>query len=174
MTKRIVARNLPLMICSRFFEKTNIVINLSAVDSDKKKETILPESFNIAFRFDRVRNMPKYWDCTVSIQSVEREDKKPLALEYEVIACGRFLNKDQCDETEDIIPLIHVTASSVLVGMIREHISTITAGSPIGTYCIPPIQIVARNEVNAKDKNTAPTEFKKRLKPAKTKKVTKK
>ena len=160
MTKRIVAGNLPLKICSRFFEKTNIVINLSAIDSDKKNGTILPESFSVAFRFGKVKNMPKYWDCSVSIQSVQREDKKPLALEYEVIACGRFLNEDTSDETEDIIPRIHVTASSVLVGMIREHISTITSGSPIGTYCIPPIQIAVRNEVDAKDKNTVSSELK--------------
>ncbi|MDD3915204.1 MAG: hypothetical protein PHF76_11230 [Bacteroidales bacterium] len=167
MTKRIVAGNLPLKICNRFLEKVSIIINLHAGDSNEKNEMVLPESFNVAFRFGKVRNMPKYWDCSVSIQSAQRADGKQLALEYEVIAFGRFLNEDPNDETEDIIPRIHVTASSVLVGMIREHIATVTAGSPIGTYCIPPIQIAARDEVNAKEKNMAGSELKDTRKTAK-------
>ncbi|NLD04302.1 MAG: hypothetical protein GX672_00180 [Synergistaceae bacterium] len=153
MTKRIVAGNLPLKICSRFFEKTCVSIIPPAGDIGEENGVFLPESFNVAFHIGKVKDMPKCWDCSVSIQSLPRGDNKPLTLEYEVVAGGRFMNEDPAEETDDIILRIQVTASSVLIGMIREHIAAVTSGSPIGTHYIPPIQIAIKDEPKSKEKN---------------------
>ena len=63
------------------------------------------------------------------------------------------MNEDPAEETDDIILRIQVTASSVLIGMIREHIAAVTSGSPIGTHYIPPIQIAIKDEPKSKEKN---------------------
>ena len=160
MTKRVVADNLPLKVCSRFFEKASVSIIPPVRDTGEKIEVFLPESFNVAFRIGKVKDMSKGWDCSVSIQSVPRKDNKPLTLEYEVVASGRFLNEDPADETDDVVLRIHVTASSVLIGMIREHIAAVTSGSPIGTYCIPPIRIAVHDEVEAKEEVSGDKESK--------------